>query len=198
MRRSGRAVIALSVAIVVQLMLGIVATTATAGGPSLADASVPAPAAPAATPAVAPAQISIPKLGVAAPVDPTGRNDDGTITVPTDFARTSWYTGLEAPGQVGTAVIVGHLDSRTGPAVFFRLSELQAGDEIAVTLVDGRVVPFTVERTERYDKKRFPTIAVYGPTAQPSLRLITCGGSFDRRSRHYRENVVVYANAKEA
>lgn len=143
-----------------------------------------------------PVSIDIPKLAISAAVDPVGLNPDGTMEVPSDFARTGWFKGLEAPGMPGTAVIVGHLDSRTGPAVFYRLRELSAGDVVSVKLADGRAADFVVERTAQFPKDRFPTIDVYAPSSEPRLRLITCGGSFDRRSRHYRDNVVVYASQK--
>lgn len=143
-----------------------------------------------------PVAIEIPRAGVSAPVDPLGLNRDGTMEVPTDYARTGWYTGLESPGMPGTAVIVGHLDSHTGPAVFHRLRELTAGDEVVVKLADGQTAHFQVDRTAKYPKDRFPTIDVYAPSTRPVLRLITCGGTFDRRSRHYRDNVVVYASQK--
>jgi hypothetical protein len=90
-------------------------------------------------------------------------------------------------------VIVGHVDSRSGPAVFFRLRQLAPGDEIAVDRVDGSTAVFVVQRVERHPKGAFPTDAVYGPTPVAQLRLVTCGGEFDRRSRHYVDNVVVFA-----
>lgn len=167
-----------------------------------ATAPVPVPATgdrpPAPPPPQPPVGIEIPDLGVSAPVDPVGLNDDGTMEVPTDYARTGWYKGLEAPGVPGTAVIVGHLDSKTGPAVFYRLRELSAGDTVSVKLADGRTADFVVERTKKYAKDRFPTFEVYAPSSEPALRLITCGGSFDRKSRHYRDNIVVYATQKMA
>ena len=188
--------------IVIQLCTAIAVAASPAVSPAAgvtaAATADPTQRSAAATPAVPPVRIEIPKLGVSAGVDELGLNDDRSLEVPTDYGRTGWYTGLEAPGQTGTAVIAGHYDSRTGPAVFFRLSELAPGDEISVALADGRVVPFVVERSEQYRKNQFPTIAVYSPTDRPTLRLITCGGSFDRRKGHYRDNVVVYANAKEA
>lgn len=165
-----------------------------------ATAPVPVPATgsrPAApVPPQPPVGIEIPDLGVSAAVDPVGLNGDGTMEVPTDYGRTGWYKGLEAPGVPGTAVIVGHLDSKKGPAVFYRLRELSAGDTVSVKLADGRTADFVVERTKKYAKDRFPTFEVYAPSSEPALRLITCGGSFDRKSRHYRDNIVVYATQK--
>jgi hypothetical protein len=191
-------------AAMVLIVTGGIAANSVGNPPSetvrLAADSLPPPPEPAPTnpSVVPPVQVDIPRLGVSAPVDAIGLGDDGAIAVPQDFTRTGWYDRLEAPGQVGTAVIVGHVDSYTGPAVFFRVRELRAGDEVFVTLADGAAVRFVVERTEQYDKRKFPTIAVYGPVDRPTLRLITCGGSFDRSSGHYRDNVVVYATAQEA
>ncbi len=171
-------------------------SSAAPGGPR--SPSSPTPATSTESAVVTPVHVEIPRIGVSAPVDSIGLHDDRTVAVPTTFDRTGWYSGLEAPGQVGTAIIVGHLDSHTGPAVFFRVPELGPGDEILVALADGTSVRFVVERAERYRKQSFPTIAVYGPTDRPTLRLITCGGTFDKKSRHYRDNVVVYATAQEA
>lgn len=169
-------------------------------GSSIGPAGQTAPSSPSAPafPVVAPVRIDIPRLGVSAPVDAIGLQADRSIAVPEAFDRTGWYAGLEAPGQVGTAVIVGHLDSHTGPAVFFKVPELGAGDTVMVALADGSTVRFVVERTDRYHKLRFPTIAVYARTDRPTLRLITCGGTFDKKSRSYSDNVVVYASAQEA
>ena len=97
------------------------------------------------------------------------------------------------PGDVGPAVIGGHVDSRRGPGVFYALRSLRRGDAVTVTLSDGRTVRFTVTDLEEVPKSRFPTEAVYAPTPRPELRLITCGGTFDRAARSYRDNVVVDA-----
>ncbi len=141
----------------------------------------------------APVRIEIPAIGVAAPVDPIGLQGDGSLEVPTDFGRIGWYTGRPAPGDVGPAIVVGHVDSRRGPAVFYRLRELAAGAEVVVHRADGSRVVFTVHGSARHPKSEFPTDAVYGPTPERALRLITCGGSFDHSSRHYRDNVIVFA-----
>jgi sortase (surface protein transpeptidase) len=103
-------------------------------------------------------------------------------------------TAGPVPGDPGPAVIAGHVDSRAGPAVFFRLRELRPGDKVTVRRSDGRAVAFTVDEVDRYPKDAFPTSAVYGPAPGSELRLITCGGSFDAAKRSYRDNVVVYAS----
>ena len=143
-----------------------------------------------------PVRIEIPTIGVAAPVDPAGTNGDGTLAVPTDFARTSYYTGRPVPGDAGPAIVVGHVDGRRGPAVFYRLRELKPGAEVRIHRADGTVVTFVVERSKQVPKNAFPTDEVYGPTPGPTLRLITCGGSFDHRSGHYRDNTVVFLRLK--
>lgn len=140
-----------------------------------------------------PERISVPSIGVASTLLGLGRNGDGTIEVPGDWERAGWYRRGPRPGQAGPAVILGHVDSTSGPAVFFRLGELAVGDEIRIDRTDGSVVTFVVDRVERHAKARFPTDDVYLPTLQPTLRLVTCGGAFDAVSGHYVDNVVVFA-----
>ena len=142
-----------------------------------------------------PAVIRIPRIKVDAPIIPLGLNDDGTIEVPKDPEETGWWLGGPEPGETGPAVIIGHVDSyREGPAVFFYLKYLEAGDEIHIDRVDGSTVSYVVDFSESHDKDAFPTDAVYGPTEQPTLRLVTCGGPFDRDVRSYEENVIVFAS----
>ena len=112
---------------------------------------------------------------------------------PADPARAGWYAAGVVPGDQGPAVIGGHVDSRSGPGVFFRLRTLRPGDLIDVTRSDGRTVRFPVIAVALYPKDRFPTEAVYGPTSGPELRLVTCGRAFDRSARSYDDNVVVDA-----
>jgi sortase (surface protein transpeptidase) len=119
---------------------------------------------------------------------------DGELEAPRAYGKAGWYADGTAPGDTGPAVIAGHVDSRSGPAVFYRLRELTAGDTIEVVR-GGTVLRFTVTRAAWYPKNRFPTDQVYGPTPDRQLRLITCGGVFDRSLRSYRDNLVVYAVA---
>jgi hypothetical protein len=142
--------------------------------------------------------IRIEAIGASAPVDPLGLNADGTLEVPTDFQRAGYYTGRPPPGTPGPAIIAAHVDSKTGPAVFYRLRDLKPGDEVVVTRADGSEVAFAVDRVEQHPKDAFPTEAVYGATPGATLRLVTCGGSFDRRSRHYRDNLIAFATFKGA
>jgi len=107
-----------------------------------------------------------------------------------------WYALGPRPGDPGSAVILGHVDSKRGPAVFYRLRELRPGDQIAITRADGSSVRFAVQRTAQYDKRRFPTDDVYYPTLAPALRLVTCGGQFDFTTGHYRSNIIVFATIR--
>ena len=155
-------------------------------------AAAPGPAAVAAP--ARPVAVSIPALSVAGPLeelvaDPT----TGELAAPADPARAGWYAAGVVPGDQGPAVIGGHVDSRNGPGVFFRLRTLRPGDLVDVTRSDGRTVRFSVIAVALYPKDRFPTEAVYGPTSGPELRLVTCGGTFDRSARSYDDNVVVHA-----
>lgn len=140
-----------------------------------------------------PVRIEIPAIGVRAPIIQLGLNPDRTLEVPKDFADTGWWSGGPRPGEPGPAVIAGHVDSYTGPAVFFRLRELSPGDAIVVVRRDGSRARFTVHGSEQYPKSDFPTARVYSRTAGPTLRLITCGGAFDESTGHYVDNTVVYA-----
>jgi len=140
--------------------------------------------------------VEIPAIKVAATVDPMGLEPDGTLEVPTDFARVGWFSGGPKPGEPGAAVLEGHVDSKKGPAVFYALRKLQAGDEVRVRGSDGFVRVFVVDRLASYAKDAFPNLDVYAPTESPELRVITCTGSFDRAKRSYRDNLVVYANLK--
>lgn len=139
-----------------------------------------------------PTRLTIPRIGVDTGLVRLGLAADGTAEVPTSAAVAGWYIGGPAPGQVGPAVLAGHVDSRTGPGVFFRLSALRSGDTFAVRRGDGRQVRFTVTAVERVAKAAFPTARVYGPTPFAEIRLVTCGGRFDTEQRHYQDNVVVF------
>jgi sortase (surface protein transpeptidase) len=150
--------------------------------------------APAATRPGIPARIEIPAIGVRAPVIRLGLNRDGSLEVPRRWGDTGWWSGGSRPGEPGPAVIAGHVDSKSGPAVFYRLGELRRGDRIRVLRRDGTAADFAVRRLERHPKDAFPTAEVYGRTSGPALRLITCGGAFDRSSGHYTDNTIVFAD----
>ena len=139
-----------------------------------------------------PIHISIPAIGVSAPVSELGLNADGTVQVPTDFAVPGWYKYGQSPGQTGSAVILGHVDNYHGPAVFFYINRLKGGDHVVVNLADHRTVTFKVIGVDMYSKSNFPSALVYGPRHYPSLQLVTCGGVFDHQTGHYLSNIVVY------
>jgi Sortase domain len=140
-----------------------------------------------------PVRLEIPAIGVGAPLLRLGLEPDGAMQVPGDFARAGWFAEGPAPGQVGPSVIAGHVDSKTGPAVFYRLRDLRPGDPVVVERADGGRLRFLVERSRSYPKRMFPTQEVFGPVPVAALRLITCGGEFDRARGSYRENLVVFA-----
>ncbi|MFF5233101.1 class F sortase [Dactylosporangium sp. NPDC000521] len=148
-----------------------------------------------------PVHLEIPAIGVSTALMELGLNPDGTIEVPPLRAKApaGWYRQLAAPGEVGPAVVLGHVDTRSdGPAVFYQLRELRPGDEVSVRRADGRTAVFGVDRVEEYAKAQFPSDEVYGAVDRPALRLITCGGTFDRLRRSYRGNVVVFATLRRA
>ena len=142
---------------------------------------------------VEPERIVIDAIGVDADIIDLGYEDDGEIEVPTDFAQTGWFTDSPRPGRVGSSVIAGHVDSRDGPAVFFRLAELAVGDEIEIRGENGDVVTFQVTGKEQHAKSEFPAEKVHRSTGKPELKLVTCGGVFDADERSYRDNIIVSA-----
>ena len=137
--------------------------------------------------------LEIEAIGVSAPLISLGLNPDRSLQVPGDAASAGWWRGGPEPGERGASVIAGHVDSRSGPGVFYRLRALRPGAAIEVTTEEGTTARFVVERTERYAKDRFPTRRVYGRTRGSTLRLVTCAGSFDAARGHYRDNLVVFA-----
>jgi sortase (surface protein transpeptidase) len=143
--------------------------------------------------AARPTWLSIPSLGIRTKLIHLGVNSDGTLQVPSSTAVAGWYTGSPRPGTVGSAIIAGHVDSRSGPGIFFWLRTLHRGDRIYVGRADGTMAVFTVTRIRKFAKDEFPTAAVYGPVPDSELRLITCGGVFDRSLGSYLSNVVVFA-----
>jgi hypothetical protein len=148
----------------------------------------------AVVPAGVPTRVRVAAIGLDSTLETLHLGANGALQPPRGFERAGWYADGTAPGDLGPAVIAGHVDSKAGPAVFYRLRELTAGDKIEVTR-GGTVLRFTVTRTAWYPKTKFPTSLVYGPTPDRQLRLITCGGVFDHQLRSYKDNLVVYAVA---
>jgi sortase (surface protein transpeptidase) len=143
-----------------------------------------------------PVRIDIPRIGVSSSLIQLGRAADGTVDVPDPPQVAGWYAPGTRPGDPGSAVILGHVDSKHAPAVFYRLRELRRGDEVLIRRADGSALRFVVQRTQQYPKARFPTDDVYYPTLTPELRLVTCGGEFDNSWGHYLSNIIVFARMR--
>jgi hypothetical protein len=144
-----------------------------------------------------PVSVAIPAIGVQSRLLHLGRNQDGTMQVPnltTSANEAAWYKYSVTPGQIGTAVIEGHVDSYQGPAVFFRLGALRPGNHINVTLADGITAVFRVTGVREYVKAEYPANTIYAPADYAALRVITCGGDFDSATGHYLSSVVVFAS----
>jgi hypothetical protein len=155
--------------------------------------SAPLPDAAHPVSVAAPVALIIPAIGVRTSLIRLGRTATGSLQVPGTTAVAGWYAGSPRPGEIGAAVIAGHVDSYRGPGVFFRLRLLRRGDLILVRRADGSLVAFRVLQAHLYLKTRFPTAAVYGPAPAAELRLVTCGGAFDAATGSYLSNVVVSA-----
>jgi sortase (surface protein transpeptidase) len=202
--RRPAAIIAVGLAVVVAGTVGLLlsqqSTPALRPPPAGVDA-LPAPTGPivavpqsaAPQPVARPVALTIPLIGVNTQLIYLGLTSKGALEVPTSTGVAGWYTGSPRPGAIGSAIIVGHIDSKYVPGVFFRLDELRRGDAIYVRRSDGTLVEFRVTAVQSYLKNRFPTEDVYGPVPDPELRLITCGGAFDYATGHYLSNIVVYA-----
>jgi hypothetical protein len=189
-------------------VLLIVAGTVAVGAAAAAQVHAPQPSASVAgvtgssargssLPRSLPVSVKIPAIGVDSKLLHLGLNSDGTIQVPslkTSAGEAAWYKYSATPGQIGSSVIEGHLDSIQGPAVFFRLGALRPGDIVDVTLADGITAIFRVTGVREYAKSRFPTKAIYGATDYAALRLITCGGTFDYATGHYLSSTIVFAS----
>jgi len=141
----------------------------------------------------APVHLSIPAIGSSSHMIPLAQNADGTIQTPSNTVETGWFTPGPGPGELGAALIVGHVDSYRGPGVFFHLRALRRGDAVNVTLANGHKLRFLVTGSKDVSKSQFPAKLVFARTTVPTLRLITCGGTFDRSTGHYLNNYIVFA-----
>jgi hypothetical protein len=150
--------------------------------PMAADGSVPLPVA-----------VRVPAIGVTSALADLAVGGTGELVPPERFDQAGWFAAGPAPGGRGPAMIAGHVDSRAGPGVFGRLHELKAGEEVIVARADGSELRFAVRKIYSTPKNTFPTDLVYSPTPVSELRLVTCGGIFDRSSGNYRDNVIVEA-----
>ncbi len=171
--------------------------TAGKPGPAATGKPGPAPAVMAVARSV-PLELSIPAIGLTVSLSELGLNSNDTVEVPTNYQQPGWYEYGPSPGQLGSSVILGHVDSYLGPAVFFQLRTLRPGDSVEVTLADGVVTHFVVRQVAMYLKADFPTQLVYGSHGYSALQLVTCGGVFDSQTGHYLSNVVVYTSLVSA
>jgi sortase (surface protein transpeptidase) len=138
--------------------------------------------------------LSIPAIGVSGTLLSLGLKQTGGVQVPPNTAQAGWFNLGASPGQIGSAVILGHVDSHLGPGVFFRLRTLQPGDHVDVALADGVTTHFVVDSSATYLKSQFPSQQVYGSHNNSALQLVTCGGTFDTQTGHYLSNIVVYTS----
>jgi sortase (surface protein transpeptidase) len=215
-RRSGGAKLRVAVALAGVAVIGASAfalTRALAGGgsggspteekatsiPVGVGTQVPTPTAVpavAAMSAATPVRIEIPAIGVSAPVMKLGLAQNGTLQVPPlgEHNLAGWYDGGPAPGQDGSSVILGHVDSYSGTSVFYDLKTLRPGNQVTVVRADGSTAVFSVDGLQRATKDTFPAASVYGGLSYPGLRLVTCGGPFDSATGHYLDNIIAYAH----
>ncbi|MGY6656147.1 class F sortase [Amycolatopsis sp. TRM77291] len=198
-RRAPLVLVAVLVAVLATLAIVLSGPRETAAPPvSAGQASVGPSVEPetsAGMPKADPVSIDVPKIEAKSSLIPLGLNADNTIEVPpiTQPLQAGWYVHGPTPGEVGPSVILGHVDGNQQKGIFFRLKEMAPGDRVSVARKDGTTAEFAVTKVERVAKDKFPTDAVYGDTAEPELRLITCGGVFDKASRNYLDNIIVFA-----
>ncbi len=172
------------------------ASSPPSAAPSVAPSVAPVEPIEEAAPVAAPVSVSIPAIDVSSDLLHLGLRDDGSLEVPEgdDFDSAAWFDGSPRPGEVGPAVIEGHVSSAArGPSVFFDLATLQVGDTVEVGREDGSVATFEVYDLQQFPKDAFPTVQVYGPTEGPELRLITCGGTIVESSGRFDDNIIVFA-----
>jgi len=183
------------------IALALVLALAGCGTAEPPKAVAPAPA-PASVPVTVPfkglrpTSVKIPKIGAESSLLAVAVKPDGSISVPSVHApmQAAWYKLSPVPGDVGPAIVLGHVDGDKKPGIFYKLKDLAPGDEVDIDRSDGRKLKFVVDRVEQVPKETFPRDAVYGNSKKPELRLITCGGAFDHAEHSYRDNIIVYAN----
>ena len=185
---------------IIAVAAGCSSDAAPAPTPSVSASGVPplGAAAPAGTVAPmaksTPVRVQVPAIGVDSALMQLGLRADGSLQVPPSGFPAGWYTGAPTPGELGPAILAGHVDWGGKPGVFYHLRDLQPGAEVTVTRQDGSSAVFRVTEVKQYPKNKFPTDVVYGDLDHPGLRLITCGGSFDRQTRNYDDNIVAFAD----
>jgi hypothetical protein len=167
---------------------------ATAPTPTVSAPASVAPVGAAPMARSAPVRVQIPAIDVDSTLMQLGLRVDGSLQVPPSGFPAGWYTGAPTPGELGPAILAGHVDWSGQPGVFSRLRELTPDAQVTVTRQDGSAAVFRVTQVKQYPKDKFPTSEVYGDLDHPGLRLITCGGSFDRQTRNYEDNIVAFAD----
>jgi sortase (surface protein transpeptidase) len=163
----------------------------------------PSSAGPAEVPAMPrsePVSVDIPKIGAHSTLIPLGLNPDNTVQVPpvTKPLQAGWYSYSPTPGELGPAVVLGHVDGNKEKGIFYRLKEVAPGDRVAIARKDGSTANFVVTKVDQVPKDTFPTPAVYDNTPDPELRIITCGGIFDHQAHNYVDNIIVYAKLAQS
>lgn len=182
------------------LLAGALLLGACGGGDTTAQPQTSAPqnsatSAPAGQTKLKPTDVRIPKINAQSSLISTAINPDGSLEVPKAEKpmQAAWYRMSPVPGDKGPAIILGHVDGNKQPGIFYKLHELAPGDEVFVKRSDGKEVKFVVTTKEQKPKNEFPTEAVYGDSPDPVLRLITCGGAFDKAAHSYQDNVIISA-----
>ncbi|RJQ83772.1 class F sortase [Amycolatopsis panacis] len=176
--------------------VAVVAAGCSSGSAPVAapDSGVAAPDVPA-LPQSTPVSLDVPRIAAHSTLVPLGLNPDRTVQVPpvNTPLQAGWYEYGPTPGEIGPAVVLGHVDGNKQKGIFYRLKEMRPGDTVAIARQDGRTANFVVTKVDQVAKDVFPSGAVYGDTADAELRLITCGGAFDRAAHSYLDNIIVYA-----
>ncbi|RSM59729.1 class F sortase [Kibdelosporangium aridum] len=189
-----------------KLMGGLVAATLTFAIAACGSAPAAPPPAPTSSAAAAtaattedgrakPTNVRIPKIEAESTLVEAGLDKNKSIEVPPveQPMQAAWYKYSQVPGDAGPAILLGHVDGNKKPGIFYKLHELKTGDEIFVKREDGKELRFVTTRTEQVPKEKLPEDAIYGTTQESELRLITCGGVFDKAAHSYKDNVIVYA-----
>ncbi|PVZ13270.1 class F sortase [Actinomycetospora cinnamomea] len=190
-QKSGISMTNISIGLIV-VLVGLALVAGMGSGPSAFTSPEPLAAS-------APSRVTVPSISAESSLVPTGLQENGSLEVPPVFQpmQASWFDQSPTPGEIGPSIVLGHVNGGGQPGIFANLKDVVAGAQVFVDRVDGQRAVFEVSRVETIPKDSFPTDAVYNDTANPQLRLITCGGDFDRGARSYLSNVIVYADLVE-
>ncbi|WP_308166648.1 class F sortase [Nocardia albiluteola] len=185
-----------AVAIVAVLVTGCGSSSSTPSGTPTSHAAATSTGVQTAPPISrsTPVSFKIASINASGSLISVGLNTDGSVQVPANYQQAGWYQKGPAPGEQGSAVILGHVDSYKGIGVFFSLKHVKSGDMIDVTRADGKTAHFKVTDVRMYLKTQFPDQLVFGPRGGATLQVVTCGGQFDQATKSYESNVVVYSS----